>query len=115
MLSVCGTTSLMKSFRAVQAAASGDSPSPAHGTAVGAGAASVVSLRPRLDRGQISARKCFAAVANAPTGLDAAVDADEEPERFGAMPPAEARAGDDPGVLVEPVALVGCGRAAAGS
>ena len=46
-------------------------------------------------------------------GLDAAIDADEDPERFGAVPPAELRARDDPGVLVEPVMLVGGDRAAA--
>ena len=55
------------------------------------------------------------AVAEAPLGLDAAVDADEDLERFGAVPPAKPRAGDDPGVLVEPVTLVGGGWAAAGS
>jgi hypothetical protein len=73
------------------------------------------SVRPRRDRGEGSARSRFTAVADAPSGLDVAVDADEQPERFGAVPPAEPRSGDDPGVLVEPVALVGPGRAAAGS
>jgi hypothetical protein len=70
--------------------------------------------RPRLGCGEGSPRNCFAAVADAPPGFDAAVDVDEEPERFNAAPPAEARACDDPGVLVEPVALVGCGRSAVG-
>jgi hypothetical protein len=71
-------------------------------------------LRPRLDCGEGSARNCFAAVADVPPGFDAAVDVDEKPERFSAAPPAEARACDDPGVLVEPVALVGRGRFAVG-
>jgi hypothetical protein len=74
----------------------------------------VVSFRPGLDCGKGSARDCFTAVADAPAGFDAAVDVDQEPESFSAVPPAEARASDDPSVLVEPVALVGRGRLAAG-
>src|SRR5215212_9084896 len=69
-------------------------------------------LRPRLECREASPRGRFTAVADAPLRLDAAVDADEDAERFSAVPPAEVRAGDDPGVLVEPVTLVG-GRCAA--
>ena len=54
------------------------------------------SLRARL-RVQCALR------ADAPELLGAAVDGDERRERLGAVPPAELRAGDDPGVLVEPV------------
>jgi len=54
----------------------------------------------------------LAAVTDGPLGLDPAVDADEDVERFGAVPPAKPRAGDDPSVLVEPVTLVGSGWAA---
>jgi hypothetical protein len=71
------------------------------------------SLRPRLDCGEGSARDRFAAVAEAPLGLDPPVGADEDAERFGAVPPAKPRTGDYPGVLVEPVTLVGGGRVAA--
>ena len=71
------------------------------------------SLRLRLDRGEGSARERFAALADAPLGLDPAVDADEDAERLGAVPPAKPRAGDYPGVLVEPVTLVGGGWVAA--
>src|SRR5215213_2222810 len=70
------------------------------------------SLPPRRDCGESSARGRFTAVADAPLGLDAAVDADDDAERFGAVPPAEVRASDDPGVLVPPVTLVGGRRAA---
>src|SRR6476646_1037301 len=76
-------------------------------------ARSTASFRPYLDCGEGSARERFAAIADAPLGLGPAVDADEEAERFGAVPPAKPRAGDDPGVLVEPVTLVGGGRVAA--
>src|SRR4029453_289290 len=70
------------------------------------------SLRPRLDFGQGPPRSRLAAIADAPAGLDAAVDADEGADCFGAVPPADPRPGDDPGVLVEPVTQVG-GRGAA--
>src|SRR5216110_464054 len=73
------------------------------------------SPRPRLDCGEGPARDCFAAVADAPPGLDPAVDADEDAERLGAGPPAKPRAGNDPGVLIQPVTLIGGGRAAAAS
>ena len=65
--------------------------------------------------GKRPARDRFAPVTHAPLGFDPAVDADEDVERFGAVPPAKPRAGDDPGVLVEPVALVGGGWAAVAS
>jgi hypothetical protein len=73
-----------------------------------------VTLKP-ANRGEGPARDCFAAVADTPLGLDPAVDADKDVERFSPVPPAKPRAGDDPGVLVEPVALVGRGWAAVAS
>jgi len=41
-------------------------------------------------------------VGRSAAAFDLPVDANQEPERFSAMPPAEVRTGDDPGVLVEP-------------
>jgi hypothetical protein len=67
-----------------------------------------VALKPS-NCGEGPACDRFAAVTDAPLGLDPAVDADEDVEGFGAVPPAKPRAGDDPGVLVQPVTLVGSG------
>ena len=59
-------------------------------------------------------RDRLALTADPPLPLDLLVDGDQGLERLRAVPPAELRAGDDPRVLVEPVAHVRAGLRAVG-
>ena len=64
-------------------------------------------MRPRFGLRERLARKLLTAGTDAPHSLCALVGGDQDLERLGAVPPAVARTGDDPRVLVEPARDVG--------
>src|SRR4029077_9833782 len=69
------------------------------------------STRPRLDLRERFAGGELALPADTPDGLGAAADGGQDAQALGPVPPAELRAGDDPGLLVEEVTDVGVRRA----